>query len=151
MTRVGMSSQSPDQYWSFVWNPSYMLLFTRLSVAILTGIALCLTPLGTSGLSISALLAGYGIYAHSRQPIALFAEGSRLTLESRDGRRVVVHAERAYKSGWLQVLWLRCWRGRRHTLVVTPDSGDREQRHLWRCFLAYGLSYKSDDGHSAAD
>lgn len=86
------------------------------------------------------LLALHAAHSHYRQPVGLLAEGDNMVVELLDGRRIAVRAVQIYCLPWLQVLRLRCWRGRCYTLVVAPDSADPEQRHHWRYFLRYELA-----------
>lgn len=85
------------------------------------------------------ILALHAAYSHYRQPVGLLADTDNMIVELLDGRRITVRAVQVYCLPWLQVLRLRCWRGRCYTLVVAPDSADREQRHRWRYFLRYEL------------
>lgn len=135
-----------EEYWHFHWKPSRYLLLVRILMPCVGAAALGLTTLpgasAWSGLTAVVLivLALHAVHSHHCQPVGLLAEGDNMVVELLDGRRIAVRAVQIYCLPWLQVLRLRCWRGRGYTLVVAPDSADREQRHRWRYFLRYELA-----------
>lgn len=145
-----------EEYWQFRWQPSRYLLLVRGLLPCAGAIAIGLSGLpelsGWSVVSAATLLilAWHAARCHRRQPVGLLAEDGKLTVELLDGRRVSVRAVQVYCLSWLQVLRLRCWRGRSYTLVVAPDSADRGQRHRWRYFLRYELFADGDAGDAGA-
>lgn len=144
---IDESTLTTGTRWSFAWRPSRYLLVLRVAVLVATVAALSMSapPLGSAWLvvSMSLLLLLHIIHSHRVQPVQLTVEDGNLTIELLNGRRVAVRARAVYCISWLQVLRLRCWRGRAYTLLVLPDSGDRQQRHLWRYFLRHEFPYGS--------
>ena len=144
---IDESTLTTGTRWSFAWRPSRYLLVLRVAVLVATVAALSMSapPLGSAWLvvSMSLLLLLHVIYSYRVQPVLLTVEDVSLSIELLIGRRVAVRARAVYCISWLQVVRLSCWRGRAYTLLVLPDSGDREQRHLWRYFLRHEFPYGS--------